>query len=357
MANEQDDPKPSPLNLEQLFQQATDLVSPPEEQVEGALAAAEAELVATHADSLALTDQLVLPEFKPPSIGLTITSEVTGNTYTIGRQIGEGAFGTVYEASDIWLNELAVKVLKPQGTYEGIRDAATQEFDKLLKLRHPNVTHVVDAFEFQHTFYIVTEKCFAPLSSLFQIGHLTGDLWVRPIARCLLQAVHFLHTYGYVHQDIHFGNVFMHFHRDELSAGGTPGNTVTFKLGDLGLTKLSTDIDGTNTLLNNSMLPPEFLDPIQFGALGHQVDIYHCGLMFLQLVYNKPLAFTREEILAGVPRQMAETMAEPFASALSKALRRRVALRTQSALDLWRDLSVTNAPLAQLVQGAQSGGT
>ncbi|MGD9946018.1 MAG: serine/threonine protein kinase, partial [Burkholderiaceae bacterium] len=284
------------------------------------------------------------------SSDLTITSMMTGNTYTIGRVLGEGSFGTVYEATDVWLNELAVKVLKPHGTYEQIQQAAASEFQKLLQLRHSHVTHVVDAFEFQHTFYIVTERCFAPLSDLFRMEQLNGPLWVRPVARCLLQAVHFLHVAGYVHQDIHFGNVFMQFHRNEMGSDDTNATSMTFKLADLGIAKLFTEIDAQNTLLNGSMLPPEFLDAAQFGQLGHQVDIYHCGLLFLQLYLGKPLSFSNDEILAGLPRQIAEQLPAPYNAALSKSLRRHVAQRTQSALELWRDLTVTVSPMVEALR-------
>jgi len=334
------------FSLDKLFDEASALVNPPEEQIRSALDAAEAQAAA--APSVESSGQLTLPQFTPPVAGLSVTSLRTGNTYTIGRQIGEGAFGTVYEATDVWLNELAVKVLKPRGTYEQIQQAASQEFVKLLTLRHTNVTHVLDAFEFQHTFYIVTERCFAPLSDLFQLENLNGALWVQPIARCLLQAVHFLHVAGYVHQDIHFGNVFMQFHRNEM--GDSTSTSMTFKLADLGIAKLFTEIDAQNTLLNQSMLPPEFLDAGQFGQLGPQADIYHCGLLFLQLLVNKPLSFSTDEIVAGIPRQLAETMQAPYNLALSKALRRHVAQRTQSALELWRDLTVTTSPSSQALR-------
>lgn len=333
------------FSLERLFDEAFDIVNPPEDQIEEALNIVEQPTVSGEV----FPEQLDFPQFTPPIAGMKVTSLMTGNTYTVGRVIGEGAFGTVYEATDVWLNELAVKVLKPRGTYDQIQQAANQEFTKLLTLRHTNVTHVVDAFEFQHTFYIVTERCFAPLVDLFRMEKLTGSVWVRPVARCLLQAVHFLHVAGYVHQDIHFGNVFMQFHRDEMGSDDNP-MSMTFKLADLGIAKLFTEIDAQNTLLNGSMLPPEFINPGEFGSLGHHVDIYHCGLLFLQLMLNKPLAFTNDEIVQGIPRQMAEELPGPFGVAISKALRRHVAHRTQSAMQLWLDLNTTVSPLVQALQ-------
>ena len=98
-------------------------------------------------------------------------------------------------------------------------------------------------------------------------------------------------------------------------------------------------------MLNGNIAPPEFLDPDQFGLLDHRVDIYHCGLLFLQLYLGKEMAFTNQEILDGLPRQIAEQLPAPFGPALSKALRRHVAHRTQSAMEFWRDLTVKVNPL------------
>ena len=71
---------------------------------------------------------LPAPQFTPPNVGELITSSDTGNTYTIGPALGEGSFGYVYECTDSWDNELAVKILKPRGTYEEIREKAVAEF-------------------------------------------------------------------------------------------------------------------------------------------------------------------------------------------------------------------------------------
>src|SRR5713101_3094961 len=101
--------------------------------------------------------QIALPMFTPPVEGELITSTDTSNTYRIGKVLGEGSFGVVYECTDTWENELAVKILKPRGTYEAIRADAIAELQKLRLLRHPNITYVFDAFEFRHTFYIVFE--------------------------------------------------------------------------------------------------------------------------------------------------------------------------------------------------------
>src|SRR5579864_3859104 len=273
----------------------------------------------------------------PPKPGETITSELTQNTYTMGEKIGEGFFGLVYSCVDVWNNHLAVKVLKGHAPYQIIEAAAHEEFQKLILLRHPHVTYVFDAFHMAETIYIVTERCYCPLSQLFtEVEGYDGKFWIRAVARCLLQAVHYIHLNGYVHQDIHLNNVFAAFARDEIRENES--GALNFKLGDLGVAKLFSEIDATNTRAQ-WMLPPEVLDTKEFGPMDHRIDIYHCGLLFLHLLNGMEIRFTEEEILAGKPRELALQLPQPYNFALEKTLRRHVAARTASAMELWRDLN------------------
>jgi serine/threonine-protein kinase len=270
-----------------------------------------------------------------PTSGETITSLMTGSSYVIGSEIGEGSFGIVYSCKDVWENELAVKVLKPIGSYEKVKDSANKEFQKLILLRHPFITYVFDAFEYRDTFYIITERCHSPLSLLFTLENLDGKFWLMAIARALLQAVHFLHINNYAHQDIHPGNIFATFVKDELNPNKP--EIIQFKLGDLGITKLLSEMDAKNTMAQ-WMLPPEVLNSSEFGIIDHRLDIYHIGLLFLQLALSKEIRFTEQEILDGKPRELSLKLPSPFNFAIEKSLRRHVEHRTASAMEFWRDL-------------------
>jgi eukaryotic-like serine/threonine-protein kinase len=273
-----------------------------------------------------------------PALGEAITSLATGNSYTMGPPIGEGAFGVVFACRDFWGNELAAKVLKPVGSYDQVKARATDEMLKLVTFRHPHITYIYDAFEFRDTFYIITERCYGPLTRLFDLGSFNGLLWVIPIARCLLQAVNYLHVNKTAHQDIHLGNVFTSFSRDEMMPQN-PGS-IGFKLADLGVAKLFEDLGAANTRAP-WMLPPEVINA-EFGPIDHRVDLYHTGLLLLQVARSEQLTFTQDEVLAGKPRELALELQSPFSGALEKALRRRVMYRTATAMELWWDLG--NSP-------------
>jgi serine/threonine protein kinase len=154
----------------------------------------------------------------------------------------------------------------------------------------------------------------------------------------ILQAVNFIHNYreGYVHIDIHPGNVFVSEVKNILVPNESP--IYKFKIGDLGISRLEKDIDIQSTMAQ-WMLPPEYFDTTEFGPIRRQVDIYHTGLLLLSLLLGCIPEFTPQEILDAVPRKIAETLSSPYSKAIARALRRHVADRTQTALDFWRDLS------------------
>ena len=163
-----------------------------------------------------------------------------------------------------------------------------------------------------------------------------GNIWLPYIARDVLHGLDFIHRNGYVHKDMHPGNIFVSHHYDLMVPTKDP--VWSFKIGDLGISRLETDIRLFNTILAQWMVPPEYLDPSKFGAMGKQVDIYHTGLLLLGLLLNKIPDFTREQILQGVPRQVAEELQSPYGRYIAKALRRHVQHRTQSAIEMWRGI-------------------
>lgn len=287
-------------------------------------------------DTSALVGTVPTRTFRPPQPGTAI---YRGNQrYLIGEALGGGHFGTVYSCSDDWGNELVAKVLSPMGSYDEVKERWLDEAAKLIQLRHPNVTYIHDVFEYEETFYIVMERCASTLHDLIEYtSGYDGRVWLMPVARCVLQAVEFMHGWGYVHKDLHGKNVFTSLIPDELLKADA--YAMTFKVGDFGISRLEGDIDPLNTMLAQWMLPPESLDPNQFGLVGRTTDIYHLGLLFLFVLEGKVREFSREEILAGVPRMVAESLGSPYSPAIAKALRRHTTVRTQSALEFWRDLT------------------
>ena len=117
--------------------------------------------------------------------------------------------------------------------------------------------------------------------------------WIHPIAQCVLQALAYIHSMGYVHKDVHPGNVFV---SDTRGVMASPNPATVFKIGDLGISRLAPEIDVFNTILAKWMLPPEAIRPEAFGQIGPQIDIYHAGLTFLSLMTKEIPTFVSAEM-------------------------------------------------------------
>jgi hypothetical protein len=242
----------------------------------------------------------------------------SNGVYFMGDYIGGGSYGDVYECTDEWANPLVAKVLKPSGSFEEVRRQWQSEVDNLSRMRHPNITYIYDAFFHDHAFYIIVEKC---LYSLDRVLPRIDASWVPHIARDILQALSFIHRHGHVHKDVHPGNVFVSLTSDVMDAGGAP--RVSFKL--------------------------EALAPAAYGTVGRPTDVYHAALLLLSVLRRTVPSFTEAEILAGVPQQVAQGLASPYAPALANALRPRVMHRIQTPLEFWREIQ------AAVKYGAQAG--
>ena len=281
--------------------------------------------------------QIPVPRtFVPPSSGEEI--EWNGTRYFVGQSIGTGAFGTVYDCRDEWGNELAAKVLLPRNQpYEEIRGEWLREFQNLQQLRHPQVTFIHAAFEYRDTFYLIVEKCAFTLKDLIDDSRITGEIWLPYISRDILHGLQYIHDHRYVHKDLHAGNIFISEQKNTMRIDND--SVWRFKIGDLGISRLEEDIRFFTTILAQWMLPPEFLRPEEFGVLGKHVDIYHVGLLLLSLLLGKTPDFTKEEIVAGRPKQLAEELPSRYSAAIARALRRHVSVRTPSAIEMWREIS------------------
>jgi serine/threonine-protein kinase len=259
------------------------------------------------------------------------------NQYRIGEVLGRGSYGVTFAGADQWENQLVIKVLIPQGqTYGQVRRNWEREITTLFRLRHPNITFVYDAFELANTFHIVMERCGGSLTSLFTLEEYNGDDWWRPIARCMLQGIGYMHDNGYVHKDIHLRNVFWAYVRNELMPGIGPA--VTFKIGDLGIARMEFEVRTARPTVP-WMAAPEVLDPGRCGAVGKPTDIYHAALVLLAVAMGIEPSYNVAEILAGAPRAAAEHLPAPFGPAIGRALTVRVEERTPTAYDFWLDLN------------------
>lgn len=273
----------------------------------------------------------VIP-FRAPVRGEMIANAGNG-VYFIGEHIGSGSFGDVYECTDEWSNALVAKVLKPALPWSELQRQWESEVENLIRMRHPNITYMHDAFIHDSAFFIVVEKC---LYSLDRVLARVPENWLPHIARDVLQALAFIHRHGYVHKDVHPGNIFVSLTSDVIVAEQQP--YLSFKLGDLGIARVESDIRTIGTVLAPWMRPPEAIEPQKYGTIGKPTDVYHAALLLLAVLRREVTPFTESEILAGAPQRLADSQKSVFARALGNALHPQVLYRTQTPLEFWREI-------------------
>ncbi len=254
-----------------------------------------------------------------------------GWTYLVGRRLGDGSRGWVFECVGPFDQAFALKVLLPaHRPYDQVREEWLREAKRLWLLRHPNIVYVHDYFEAEGLFYLVLERCDHSLEQMLD-GPLTDRLIVH-VMRQLLFAVQYLADNGIVHNDLHAGNV--------LCQQSDP---ISVKLGDLGIAQeLYGQPTARPSVVHHRIMAPEVAAG---GYTTTQSDLYQLGLLLYQLhtgehAVDFSLGYDDvvRQIKEGVPRARAEALGTPLGAIASVLLRRHEQYRYTSPAQVWEDL-------------------
>lgn len=274
-----------------------------------------------------------------PTAGTVLQS--ARGAYTIGELIGDGQYGSVYEAVGPFDQLYALKMFRPANRhYETVKMEWSAEMKRLESFRHPNIVYIYDAFEFNYLFYIALERCDTSLRAL------SAKPFPEPalieLTRQLLVALDYLHDNGLVHSDLHGGNVLVS-NPDSLFGSALDVSQAIVKITDFGVShQLESDNWFRPQVANPKILTPEL---VTAGYTTRQSDLYQLGLLMFAMHTGESAiseATSYQEltrsIAEGFPRQRAESLGTPIGSVIAKLLRRRDAYRYQLARDVWEDL-------------------
>jgi serine/threonine-protein kinase len=187
-------------------------------------------------------------------------SETFGR-YTVIKQLGRGAMGIVYLASDPMLNrQVAVKtvdlaVQEPEER-EFLRDRLFRDARAAAVLKHPNIVAIYDVFEDAGRAYVVMEYIEGDSLAARLKSHPLPDIAaVLKVIRQMADALDYTHSRGVIHRDIKPANVMI-------------DTTGTTKIMDFGIARI-TDAR-TCTPTGMVMGTVEYMAPEQI--LGEEVD-------------------------------------------------------------------------------------
>lgn len=197
--------------------------------------------------------------------------------YRLGRQLGEGGMGAVFEAADVRDNSrVAVKLLHPHlSTDASFRDRFEREAHVAALLRSPYTVHLRDYGTQDGTYFLVMEFIdgHTVADELQQRGPLDPDEALR-IAIAIARALEEAEARGVIHRDIKPENVM-------LTADGA------VKVADFGIARRqftpSTTMTG-NFIGTLAYASPEQLD----GEVDHRSDIYALGATLYCMLAGRP---------------------------------------------------------------------
>src|SRR5215213_163088 len=198
--------------------------------------------------------------------------------YRVGRRLGKGGMGSVYEAVDVKTGQrVAVKALTPQlAMAEGFRERFEAEIESLKKLQHESIVRLLGYGEHEGILFYSMELIDGPsLEQEINGGRRFDWNETLSIAVQLSRALKHAHDHGVVHRDIKPANLLL-----------TPDNRV--KVADFGIARLfgSTQLTTAGGVLGTA----DYMSPEQADgrAVTEKCDQYSLGCVMYALLAGRP---------------------------------------------------------------------
>ena len=218
--------------------------------------------------------------------------------YRLGRELGRGGMGVVYEAEQVSVpgRIVAVKLLRGLIGSATARQRFAREVEVVGRLDHPHIVPILSAdLNATTPFYAMKRVDGVTLRAVLQGGAMRGD--VRAIAtmmRDLARALQHAHDHGVVHRDVKPGNVLVD--RDGRAM-----------LLDFGLASL-VETDSDLTLSTDAVGTPDYMAPEQvtssLGPITPRTDVYGLGVTLYECLTGRTPygADSRHETLTRIVR-------------------------------------------------------
>ncbi|HEX9129985.1 MAG TPA: protein kinase [Gemmatimonadaceae bacterium] len=215
-----------------------------------------------------------------------IRASVAGR-YEIDREIGQGAFATVYLAHDLRHDrQVAFKVLNADPNSENSEQRFLREIRLLARLQHPNILPLIDSgFAEGQLFYVMPYVSGESLRGRMQREELVPVDFAVAVARDVADALASAHEQGIIHRDIKPENI--------LLSAGHP------MIADFGIAR-AIDVAGVRQLTrtgSGSPGTPAYMSPEQVMGekeIDHRSDIYSLGCVLYEMLTGH-FAFSGEE--------------------------------------------------------------
>jgi len=283
----------------------------------------------------ALESTLVVPE--PRTIA---------GKYKLGRMLGEGGMGSVYEAEHVGLaKRVAVKLLAENYAEDEVFvKRFKREARAMAAVTHENIVGVTDNGEDEEGVpFIVMELLDGEsLASIIRRERVLPTAKAADIAGQVLMGLAAAHKKKIIHRDLKPANVFIAKDDDGKERA---------KVLDFGISKYAADVTNLNVTAEGAVIgTPAYMSPEQVKGrsdIDRRTDIYAVGVMLYRMLTGKlPFAGKKprqiyDKILRGDathPREHRTDIPRDLAKVVLKAMNVRKIERYETAEDFFDDL-------------------
>ena len=201
--------------------------------------------------------------------------------YKILSNIGQGSYGNVYLAMNIYTNEkVAIKKIY-KTTDEESESEIINEIEILKKLNHPDIVKVLEFYKTEQAYYIVSEYCSG--GELFQKAetHLS-ETQIAVIFKQILSGISYLHSNNIVHRDLKLENILI---SDTEYVSLTGEEYLDIKIIDFGNAEHYDKNFSTKSLVGSSYyIAPEIFKK----NCGKESDLWSAGVILYMLIVGHP---------------------------------------------------------------------
>ncbi len=224
----------------------------------------------------------------PNAAPARLAGSVLGGRYRLGKLLGEGGMGAVYEATplDRPNDHFAVKVLHEEmAANPTVVERFLAEGDVCRRLDHPGILRVFDVGHDNGVPYLVMELLSGrALIDYTEHGQRLPLNFAVTVCAGVLHALDYAHSRGIIHRDLKPENVF-------LVPG--PGGHWQTKLLDFGIARAIDAAGGGRRRTATGVLlgTPGYMSPEQVKAarnVDHRTDLWAIGVMFYEMVTGSP---------------------------------------------------------------------
>mmetsp|Transcript_21483 Transcript_21483/g.39312 ORF Transcript_21483/g.39312 Transcript_21483/m.39312 type:complete len:506 (-) Transcript_21483:58-1575(-) len=187
------------------------------------------------------------------------------STYSIGKQIGTGESGDVFEGNDLKTGQkVAVKFIAK----DSLSFTCPQEIELLRRLKHEFIIKLLAVYDYRNTVAMVFEYAQGKTLTKYMERHKrVKESLAKQFMQRLLTVIEYCHSQNCIHRDLKLDNILLSDADDLLS----------FKLADFGLACELTSFTTSELSCGSAgYMAPELLSN---STLSCKVDVFSAGVI------------------------------------------------------------------------------